>query len=104
MLGYGHADEIRGRATSEFYFNAAEREPLLRDLRQEGAFFSREVQLRRKNGTPVWVLFNSVIIADGPDGVPVVQATAIDITERRKAEEALRRREQDYHSFVAQSS
>ena len=52
----------------------------------------------------VWVLFNTVIHADGPDGLPVVQATAIDITERKKAEEALRRREEDYRSFVAQSS
>jgi PAS domain S-box-containing protein len=104
MLGYNNAGEIRGRRTADFYFNAADREPLLRDLRQEGTFFSREMQLRRKNDTPVWVLFNTVIIADGPDGVPVVQATAIDITERKKAEEALRRREEDYRSFVAQSS
>ncbi len=104
MLGYDRTDEIRGRPTSEFYFNPADREPLLRDLRQEGAFFSREMQFRRKNGTAVWVLFNTVIIADGPDGVPVVQATAIDITERKEAEEALQRREEDYRSFVAQSS
>jgi PAS domain S-box-containing protein len=104
MLGYSKAEEIRGRSSVEFYFNPAEREPLLRDLRQEGTFFSREMQLRRKNNTPVWVLFNTVIIADGPDRVPVLQATAIDITKRKTAEEALRRREEDYRSFVAQSS
>jgi PAS domain S-box-containing protein len=53
MLGYNTADEIRGRATAEFYFNLADREPMLRDLRQKSAFLSREMQLRRKNGTPV---------------------------------------------------
>jgi PAS domain S-box-containing protein len=104
ILGYRKADEVRGRSTAEFYCNAADREPLLRDLRQEGAFFSREIRLRRKNGAPVWVLFNTVITAGGPDGASMFQATAIDITERKVAEEALRRREEDYRSFVAQSS
>ena len=104
LLGYGSADEVRGRPTADFYFNLADREPLMRDLRQQGAFFSREMQMRGRNDAAVWVLFNTVIIADGPNGVPVVQATAIDITERKQAEESLRRREEDYRSFVSQSS
>lgn len=103
LLGY-EVEEIRGRATADFYFEPEEREPLLRDLRQQGTFFSREMALRGKHGEAVWVLFNTVIIEQGPDGVPVVQATAIDITQRRMAEQELRRREEDYRSFVAQSS
>lgn len=103
LLGY-RVEEIRGRATSDFYSSPADREPLLRDLRQQGAFFSREMGLRGKHGETVWVLFNTVIIEQGPDGVPVVQATAIDITQRRIAEQELRRREEDYRSFVEQSS
>ena len=103
-LGYNNADEIRGRATSEFYFNVADREPLLRDLKREGAFFSKEMQLRRRNGTPVWVLFNSVIIADGPYGVPVMQATAIDISQRKKAEEALQVSENHFRLLVEQAA
>ncbi len=35
---------------------------------------------------------------------PVVRGMAHDITERKRAEEALRRREEDYRSFVARSS
>ena len=103
LLGYT-VEEFRGRAAADFYFHPEDREPLLRDLRQQGAFFSREMALRGKYGEAVWVLFNSVIIEHGPDGVPVVQGTAIDITQRRIAEQELRRREEDYRSFVAQSS
>lgn len=62
------------------------------------------MQLRQKNGTPVWVLFNSVIITDGPDGVPMVQATAIDISQRKKAEEALQVSENHFRLLVEQAS
>ena len=103
ILGYDSVEEIRGRQTAEFYFHPQDREPLVAELGREGLFLSREMSLLRKDGTPVWVLFNCVVhSADG--GTPLVQATAIDITERKKAEEALRRREEDYRRFVAQSS
>jgi PAS domain S-box-containing protein len=40
------------------------------------------------------------------DGVasPIVRGMARDVTERKRAEEALKRREEDYRRFVAQSS
>jgi PAS domain S-box-containing protein len=104
ILGYESAEEIRGRRTAEFYFNLAERAPLLDKLKREGAFFSQEMQLRRKDGTPVWVSFNSALLAGIDTSPKLMQATAIDITKRKMAEEALRRREEDYRRFLAQSS
>ena len=103
MLGYAGVEDVRGRRTEEFYFNPAQREPLMKDLTRDGAFFSREMQLVRKDGAPVWVLFNSVVHSSD-DGSPIVQATAIDMTKRKHAEEELQSREEDYRRFVAQSS
>jgi len=103
MLGYDRAEEIRGRATSEFYFNVGDRNPLMSELMRDRAFFSREAQLRRKDGTPVWVLSNCVVFSS-EGGTSVVQATMIDITQRKRAEQDLRSREEDYRRFVAQSS
>jgi len=100
MLGYDSVDEIRGRQTKEFYFNNTDQKPLVDELRMKGAFLSREVQLRRRDGTPVWVLFDCLVRKE--EGM--VQATAIDITKRKQVEDALRLREQDYRTFVAQSS
>jgi PAS domain S-box-containing protein len=53
ILGYNTAEEMRGRRTTEFYFDVAERQRLLGRLRRDGTVCSHEIQLRRKDGTPV---------------------------------------------------
>ena len=104
MLGYGLAAEVRGRSAMEFYFNPEDRNELLEQLKKHGSFFSREIRVRKKDGTPVWMLFNTGLVETGYEGAPVMQATAIDITERKIAEQELQRKEEDYQQFVAQSS
>src|SRR5579859_6296548 len=103
MLGFSKREDLRGRRAEEFYFDRGDRAPLVNELKREGRLASREIQLRRKDGTPVWVLFNSAELRC-PDGSQLFQATMIDISKRKAAEESLRRREEDYRSFVAQSS
>jgi PAS domain S-box-containing protein len=104
ILGYASAGEVRGHWATEFYFNQADREPLLEELRRAGGFSSREMQLRRQDGTPAWMVFNAAVVAGGQNGTSLIQATAIDITKRKMAEEALRQSEEGYRRFVAQSS
>jgi PAS domain S-box-containing protein len=87
ILGYSDAAEVRGHPTTEFYFNPADRQPLLDRLGQGDVFRSQEMQLRRKDGVPVWVLYNCNVCC-AYDGAPVMQSTLIDITERKRAEHA----------------
>jgi PAS domain S-box-containing protein len=87
ILGYQSKDELRGRHASEFYFNPAERQSLVDELFEKQVLFSRELQLKRKDGTPVWVLFNAAVHSDHDR--PIVQATMIDISEWKRADEAL---------------
>ena len=54
----------------------------------------QEIQLLRKDGTPVWVLFN-VVLLEGPQGTQMAQSTLVDISKRKRAEEDLLRREED---------
>jgi PAS domain S-box-containing protein len=87
MLGYESRDEILGRHASEFYFNPTQRQALVDELFEKQILFSRELQLKRKDGTPVWVLFNSAVHSDHDK--PIVQATMIDISEWKRSEQAL---------------
>jgi PAS domain S-box-containing protein len=87
ILGYQSKDELRGRHASEFYFNPAERQSLVGELFEKQVLFSRELQLKRKDGTPVWVLFNAAVHSDHDR--PILQATMIDISEWKRADEAL---------------
>ncbi len=103
IFGHGSAMESCGRQIAECYADPAERDVLLGELQRNGAFFNRELELRRKDGTPFWILLNSALLSEG-QYPPLIQSTVLDITERKRAEDALRRREEDYRRFVAQSS
>ena len=59
------------------------------ELFEKHVLISRELQLRQKDGTPVWVLFNAAVHSDRD--APIVQCTMIDISDWKRAEEALSR-------------
>src|SRR5205085_6786911 len=50
---------------------------------------SFEISLHRADGTQVWVLMNASMLSDGK-GHPIVAATLVDITNRKRAEEEVR--------------
>ncbi len=89
MFGYGSAPECRGSQIADRYRDPAERELFLDELKRSGAFFNREQQLWRTDGTPFWVLLNSVLLSEGQE-LPLIQSTVIDISARKRAEKALR--------------
>ena len=74
----------------------------LRGLHESGSYI-REYRIRRKDGEVIWIQDRGQIIC-GPDGrVDYVSGVFFDITERRRAEEALRESEARFASFMRHS-
>ena len=91
ILGCESREDLMGRLASEFYWNAEERKDILSGLRQQHSFTNSEILLKRKDGSPVWVLDSATLIEGGnnSDGSVAMEGTIIDITERKLLEEQL---------------
>jgi len=97
ILGYGQG-ELVGKRASTLYLNPVDREAWISSMKEGAMVRDFETRLKRKDGDPVWVLVNvSPIVYNGQRAV---MGTIQDITERKKAEEALALAEQKYRELV----
>lgn len=67
---------------------------------EQGSISEREVQLRREDGSRLWVLLNQTISTT--EAEPVLEGLIEDISERKRAEEALQRAYEELESRVAE--
>ena len=91
MLGVTR-DELVGSGMKAVYANAEECEELATLLGSVGTLNSVEVELRRRDGTSLWVLENLVLVGDKTSGV--VHATVVDISDRKRAEDQI-----EFHAY-----
>jgi len=77
---------------------------MLEDTWEEGRPFRVEYRMRRQDGTEVWLRDEAVIVRDPQTGRRMTRGMLIDITERKRADDALRRSEENYRMFVEKSS
>ena len=77
---------------------------LQEDTWEEGRLFQVEYRMRRHDGNQVWVRDEAIIVRDPHTGKRLTRGLLIDITQQKRTEEALRRSEESYRMFVAQSS
>ena len=88
MLGYSR-DALLGTALKRLYARSEESEELTSLLTGAGTLNSVEIELRRADGAPLWVLQNLVLVESG-----VVHATVVDISDRKRAEEQI-----EFHAY-----
>lgn len=102
MLGYT-PDELRRKTIAEVTDPedyAREREQGLCMLQGKARSYSVEKRYLRRDGGVVWVNLTGSLIADGAGRVTGGLGIALDITERRAAEEELRRAQAMLQSFI----
>jgi len=101
ILGYDSREDLMQQAAPALYYDPRERDEVIASIRRSGSLTGAEICLRRKDGTPVWLL-ESVHLAGGGDSPYILEGTIIDITDRKLAENALRESEQRYRTLIEQ--
>ena len=89
ILGLSSVEELDNRTIFDFYTTSSDAEELVRRVRRDGAVSGVETSLRRADGSPIWVLQN-VSLGSSPQSKEILEATLIDLTERKQAEEKIR--------------
>lgn len=97
VLGYGSFKELQvtEHDLSALYFHPEDRQKMLVALQGEGRLANYEIKLKRKDGLPVWLLFN-VRLTEDDDGKPVIEGIIVDNTAKKLAEEELRKSEEKF--------
>ena len=102
ILGYDSAEEARSSisdSANQVWANPEERTRYVRLLEEQDIVLGFQCQFRRKDGTNIWVSLNTRSVK-GPDGKTLFYAGFLeDITERKKAEEALKESEAKYRNL-----
>lgn len=97
MLGYESREELMKVTdiAASMYVNPMDRLRLQKLLREHGAVNDFEFQLRRKDGEIVTLIESSVATRDAAGRIEAFQGFVLDITERKNAEQEIRRRNRE---------
>ncbi len=100
VFGFASREEVLAHPVQEFYFDPREPEAITTRIRAEKTLSNLELRLKRKDGSPVWVLVNENLIEGEAGSQPFILGTIIDITRRKEAEEALKQSESHLRAIV----
>jgi two-component system NtrC family sensor kinase len=96
MMGYESREELLNvEIAPSIYVNPSDRERLKKLLREHGAVNGFEFQMRRRDGEILTLLESSFATRDASGKVTAYQGFVLDITERKKAEQEIRRRNRE---------
>lgn len=101
---YGFASKLE--AAAEFpnsqCLDPAERVAFLEALKRDGQVLNHECRHHRRDGSAFWILERATVVTHS-GGHRVIEGTAIDITERKQAEIALKQSEERFATVFRQS-
>jgi len=95
MAGYSTRDELMKIDIASLYANPADRERLKKLLSDHGSVADFEFDIRRKDGELRTVTESSNAIRDAAGNVTAYQGFLLDISERKRAEHEIRRRNRE---------
>ncbi|HSP16731.1 MAG TPA: EAL domain-containing protein [Thermoanaerobaculia bacterium] len=96
IFGCESRQEMMALDAHSLYFDRADRDRMIAQLRELRALTNHELRLRRCDGSAVWVLENMTMLSGSEEGV--IQGTIIDITDRKTRQEEIEY--QAYHDLL----
>jgi two-component system NtrC family sensor kinase len=105
MLGYADRAEMLGvDIGKEIFLSAASRAAHSEKMEEQGYLRNYEVALRRKDGRVVAFMENSFATRDTQGKIERYQGFLVDITEKKRAEEDMQRRNRELGALNAMAS
>jgi PAS domain S-box-containing protein len=102
MFGYSDKEEFLNVNVSGLYQHPEDREKFSQKMLKDGFVRNEELQLKKKDGTLFYGSVSAVAVKDETGKVKYYDGMIEDITEQKKAEEALKRSEEKYKSLIKQ--
>ena len=99
MLGYPDKESFLAQRAESMYLNSEERVKWKTMIESQKFGKPYEFQMRRYDGTAVWVENHSIAVRDGTGQVKYYEGSLKDISERKEAEAALQKSEKDYRAL-----
>jgi PAS domain S-box-containing protein len=102
MLGYGTREELLAvNLNSEICVDAKQRESFQREMEAHNYVRNFDVTLRRKDGTLLLAVESSFAARDATGNIERYQGFVLDTTEKRRAEDEMRRRNRELNALNA---
>jgi two-component system NtrC family sensor kinase len=102
MLGYSNREDMLGRnVDAEFYTSSEQRAAFRGEIEAHNFVRNFEVNLRRKDGAILTALESSFATRDEEGKVDGYQGFLLDITEKKHAEDEIRRRNRELNALNA---
>ncbi len=89
MLGYSNEHELYNIPLAKVWVTVSDRNKLLDLLKEEKTVNSFETRWKRKDGKPFWVSLTATCQQDKEGNIVFFEVVAIDVDEKKKAEEDL---------------
>jgi PAS domain S-box-containing protein len=95
LLGYENRDELMAVDIAKIYETPSDRERLKKLLQEHGTVADFEFEIRRKDGEVRTMMESSMAVRDTASNMTAFQGFLLDITDRKRAEQEIRRRNRE---------
>ena len=94
MLGYDSKEELLAMRVADLVLDEAQRTNIVREVNRQPSPESREISLKRKDGSPIICLHTATAIRDTAGKVVRYQGALVDITAQRQVEKRLHKQQE----------